>query len=305
MVVLVAMVILVWLRSVLSFRSIYVVTDSYLSSPPSSSSSSSALKSALSSNASLSLSSLLKAVYVDSPAKISHVLTQSRTSTQSMRDSMQPTAEQQPDPLASLVRTSNKAVHADDSSTTSVVSPHSTDSTHDQLPYLIIGMPTKARPNVDYLTPTLESIEASAPHNREVHVYVLHPTPNQPHDAFNRAKARWAASASKVRMFFFDEPEREEQLHDPGGAPETKVPTNTPGPRVRRQSRDVATLLKLAANRSQFFLLMEDDFIVCTGAIQLMERIIDKATAFAIDWLTGAGFAFLCGWVGLGWLLVW
>lgn len=63
--------------------------------------------------------------------------------------------------------------------------------------------------------------------------------------------------------------------HDQNGA------ADKPGVRVRKQTRDIARLMQLAAGQSRYYMAMEDDFLACPHALRMVEHALRKATATA------------------------
>ena len=133
--------------------------------------------------------------------------------------------------------------------------------------------------NEDYLTATLESFAAARPVETSLSVEVLVLSSGAAHPAFERARQQYAGDA----LFRFETNEhrlldRRPQLRDEGDR-------NKPGYRVRQQTRDFVSLLRLAAGRGAAHLLtMEDDFLACPLLFVTLGYVLGKAHATQRDW---------------------
>ena len=132
--------------------------------------------------------------------------------------------------------------------------------------------------NEDYLTATLESFAAARPVETSLSVEVLVLSSGAAHPAFERARQQYAGDA----LFRFETNEhrlldRRPQLRDGGDR-------NMPGYRVRQQTRDFVSLLRLAAGRGAAHLLtMEDDFLACPLLFVTLGYVLGKAHATQRD----------------------
>jgi len=177
------------------------------------------------------------------------------------------------------------------------------DNTEHQLPWLIIGIPTVPRkltpnePQTPVLLRTLESLESqvSKPSfiNQQstkqplVKVVVLNQRPSysydhdQHHHAFEEAKSKY----ENQNWIEFHE------NYDPYNAPPypeaAKIDAEfankhqeAPTPRVKRQTLDVASLLKIVEGRSRYFLFYEDDFHFCDNALLHLMNMIERANLY-------------------------
>ena len=57
------------------------------------------------------------------------------------------------------------------------------------------------------------------------------------------------------------------------------------GWRVRKQTRDVASVLRLVQNEARYFVFGEDDMALCDHGFRAMTYIIESASRFYPDWL--------------------
>ena len=144
--------------------------------------------------------------------------------------------------------------------------------------WLTVAIMTVPR-NEDYLTATLESFAAARPVETSLSVEVLVLSSGATHPAFERARQQYAGDA----LFRFETNEhrlldRRPQLRDEGDR-------NKPGYRVRQQTRDFVSLLRLAAGRGAAHLLtMEDDFLACPLLFVTLGYVLGKAHATQRDW---------------------
>ena len=147
-----------------------------------------------------------------------------------------------------------------------------------RFPWLIIGLPTVPRSGVDYLTPTLDALHTELPSDGNVHAYVM--SMSVTHAVFDRLESVYTTS----RHFrFLRAPAA--GLADPEGEKHDTGTRDRPGYAVRRQTRHFTLLLKAAANRSQYFMTMEDDFLACAQIVPTLQHAIAKAHHYAGDWI--------------------
>lgn len=57
---------------------------------------------------------------------------------------------------------------------------------------------------------------------------------------------------------------------------------------VKKQTRDLAYLLRVAAGRANTYLFMEDDMRLCEGGLEAIKRILDKA--YRCAWCMYVGY---------------
>ena len=156
--------------------------------------------------------------------------------------------------------------------------------------WLIIGIPTVPRTSVNYLTPTIEAILQQLPDSENdpfwgrVQVVVLNQRPNQ-HRVWEIVRD-WVLKTHKGRVHF----KFVENLHPYADATPEKRDrgdANFPGYRVRRQTRDVASLILHDAvkDKSEYFLFMEDDLRLCNHALVAFRYLISKANLYNPGWI--------------------
>lgn len=189
------------------------------------------------------------------------------------------------------------------------------DSNEHPAPRLVIAVNTIPRPpdNVtglepDYLLRALQSIKMqidSSAKGKFV-VYVLNLRPDQ-HALFSAAQQLYGAD----RHFVFAEthPDAEDsaaaqQAEDDGlggvvddaGDGTQGIPL--PGLRNRQQTRDVARLTRLVHHRfprSPYMLLIEDDFVLCSGALAKLNGLVAPDNGIEMDWTAIRVSYGLCG----------
>ncbi len=147
-------------------------------------------------------------------------------------------------------------------------------------PFLLIAIPSMPRA-ADYLTSVLDALDSQLVHEADdpmygsIHVWVMNNAPvGTAHPVFDSNRARFEGR-SEFRFLTNDH-----SLTDPPGAPqgEHSGTPDMPGARVRKQTRDIARLMQLAAGQSRYYLAMEDDFIVCPHALRIVEHSLRKAS---------------------------
>lgn len=150
--------------------------------------------------------------------------------------------------------------------------------------WLTVAIMTVPRKGLDYLTATLESFDHERPARESVlydrtEVLVLNNAKGgEANEPFEKLRRRFAND----RFFYFatnthQRADRRPELRDAGDR-------NSPGYRVRQQTRDFAALLEVAAGRADYLLTMEDDFLACPKMMGTLQYVVDKAHAVAGDW---------------------
>jgi hypothetical protein len=159
-------------------------------------------------------------------------------------------------------------------------------------PYLIIGIPTVSRSSgVSYLSATLDSILEQLPsesthpfYNRVVIAVQNNNAPNEMNEAFTAAQQLYSQHPCNCVKFHSNDgtlnKEAAEQLSDSGNA-------NVPGPRVRKQTRDIVSLTHHYVGLSNYYLFMEDDFQLCADGLEIIVHNINKANHyFNYSWVS-------------------
>ncbi len=160
------------------------------------------------------------------------------------------------------------------------------------LPYLIIGLPTVPRLDrrrggeaVNYLGPTLDRLheqmisDVHHPMYGMVQVWVMNNDEPTKHTFFESAKQRFAGNPNFVFIQNDGKLAADDAAHTPG-------PNSSPSDRVRKQTRDVVSLLRAVNGKSHYYLFMEDDFAVCPHTLNILSYIISKAAVIHPQWIS-------------------
>jgi hypothetical protein len=136
--------------------------------------------------------------------------------------------------------------------------------------WLIIGIPTVPRTgDPDYLLKTLNAIDKSITKEKEdpffnkIKIVIINHKPKQ-HKIFNTAKEKY----KKNKSFEFIERESLKM--------EKKESSKYTPEKVMRQTLDVIDLLKEVKYKSNYFLFMEDDFLLCSNGVKSIYHLISK-----------------------------
>mmetsp|Transcript_35408 Transcript_35408/g.59675 ORF Transcript_35408/g.59675 Transcript_35408/m.59675 type:complete len:456 (-) Transcript_35408:522-1889(-) len=162
--------------------------------------------------------------------------------------------------------------------------------------WLFLGIPTVPRRNdVDYLGETLSSLvdqlpsDAVDPFANKVKVVVMNNKPGT-HKVYENRRAFYNGGQGGLKaahyLEFRDNPgtvaDPAPHLPDPD---DLNNPTNRPGREVRKQTCDLISLMELAANTSEYYMFMEDDFHVCPHFLRATHYVIEKANHVKPNWL--------------------
>eukprot|EP00494_Astrolonche_serrata_P023960 UN24218 len=137
-------------------------------------------------------------------------------------------------------------------------------------------MPTISRigiePENHFIHIALESLreEVEAGLSESVHVIVYNvQNDGTPNHAFEAAKAKF----DKINWIDFEkrlDPDKDEfGTKDAGNA-------NKPGWKIRKQSRDLVSLMNYVSDKGEHFMFMEDDFPLCKGGLKTIIYAIHK-----------------------------
>ena len=168
--------------------------------------------------------------------------------------------------------------------------------------WLVIGIPTVPRASdEDYLLHTLESLSRQLPRDPSdlmfIRVAVLvvnvHDV-GKPHRRFEEAKALYAAGAHPMSGYFYftDLPVKDHAADPkPGATAENdQGNANIPGFRVRKQTRNVASVLRQAYARfpegvGRYYLFLEDDMLLCRHGFTAIQYMLQKVSRYHPNWL--------------------
>lgn len=166
--------------------------------------------------------------------------------------------------------------------------------------WLVIGIPTVARlHHEDYLLQTLESIASQLPSDEHDLMYnqvlvnvvsmQVNAEPSKPHLVFQQAKEKYNAPSYPLRASFeFLELQEDEILADPipgRNARNDQGNANKPGFLVRRQTRNIATVMRKNFRKAKYYLFLEDDMMLCWNGFLAMQYMIQKASRYHPHWL--------------------
>ena len=169
---------------------------------------------------------------------------------------------------------------------------HATVTHGRQEKWLVIGIPTVQRSNnEDYLLQTLRAMSEQLPIDTsdilfgKILILVVNVQDNpSAHSRYYEAKKEFHSHQNPRSMYF--------EFHDSAGPDNNPMPgsndkgtPNKPGARVRRQTRDIAKVVKLAINKAQYYLFSEDDMVLCPSGLTTMQYMLSKASLYHPDWL--------------------
>lgn len=158
--------------------------------------------------------------------------------------------------------------------------------------WLVIGIPTVQRANnEDYLLKTLRAMSEQLPTSPSDLLYgkilisIVNVQDNPlTHTRYYEAKEEFQQKHDPRSIYF--------EFHDSAGPDVNPMPgsndqgtPNKPGARVRRQTRDIAKVVKLSINKAQYYLFSEDDMVLCPSGLTTMQYLLSKATRYHPDWL--------------------
>ena len=163
--------------------------------------------------------------------------------------------------------------------------------------WLTLGIPTVPRKHEErYLEQTVEAITQQLPLRQDdplfdrVMVVVLNNKPGQ-HAIFAEVKA-WIEGGPYARYFKFVE----EAIQQNDNYKNPEHDDNVPSTKVRRQTRAAIAMLRASAGLANYFMFMEDDFVLCPHALYALQYIISKAHAYKTVGFSGIRVSYgLCG----------
>jgi hypothetical protein len=179
-------------------------------------------------------------------------------------------------------------------------SPTSSSSSS-RLPLLIIGIPSMPRA-ADYLTPTLQAIDRQLvkderdPMYHAVHVFVMNNVaPDQPGGALPAHTSFLSNSQLYQNRLEFHFLANDHAIPDPAPQNEVEGTADRPGKAVRKQTRDIARLMREVEGKSTYYMAMEDDFELCPNTLNIIQHSLRKGSAF----LTASPAAPLADWISM------
>lgn len=154
--------------------------------------------------------------------------------------------------------------------------------------WLAIGIPTVPRAHgEDYLVQTLNSLtrempmESSHPSYGRIVAFIVS-MDGRDHPVFDHAKAIYTSSVYAKHLRFITDVNH---TYDPLNGQRDHGSQNTPGWKVRKQTRDLVTLLRLVNGAAEYILLMEDDMQLCPYGLIASEYILARSSYYNPHWL--------------------
>jgi N-Acetylglucosaminyltransferase-IV (GnT-IV) conserved region len=186
-----------------------------------------------------------------------------------------------------------------------VVNPLNEGSTESVLQsnrWLVIGIPTVSRAHdEDYLLQSLATLAAQLPSSEsdlmygQVLVVVVNMQASSagPHSRFEEAKILYSPGNPKSIYFEFADNQNDEQTSpelttDPvvGSTAESDVGTaNKPGYRVRKQTRNIVSIIRKSEGKGKYYLFLEDDMRFCPSGLLAVQYLLDKSSRYHPNWL--------------------
>lgn len=163
--------------------------------------------------------------------------------------------------------------------------------------WLVIGIPTVPRPNnEDYLIQSLHRIAEQLPsdpsnvlyNNVLISVVNVHDDKTS-HLRYYEAKSIFTSKEYPKSIYFhFDTLSHEEQLLDPKQGTNSQNDMgnpNIPGYRVRKQSRNLVSVIRKVSHYGRYYLFLEDDMEFCPYGFIAIQNLLDKASQYHPNWL--------------------
>ena len=170
--------------------------------------------------------------------------------------------------------------------------------------WLVIGIPTISRTNnEDYLLLSLATFADQLPNSESDLMYgqVLMIVVNMqsseagPHLRFNEAKEIYGTKNPKSIYFEFID-NSEDYFHKfdidlmtdpvPGATILNDLGTpNKPGYRVRKQTRNIVSIMRKSEGKGKYYLFLEDDMKFCPSGILAIQYLLNKSSRYHPNWL--------------------
>ena len=216
---------------------------------------------------------------------------------------------------ASVANLTSALAAAPATPTTPAISTTPVASTAAASKWLVIGIPSVSRlQDEDYLLHTLDSLARQMPregdtadllHGRVTVLVVNVQDRGTRHRRFEEARALYARGAHPQASYFeFVDLPASEIARDPkegATAQNDQGNANIPGFKVRKQTRNVASVMKMAyarfpdagdaaagpgaQGRGQYYLFLEDDMQLCRHGFAAMQYLLRKASRYHPNWL--------------------
>jgi N-Acetylglucosaminyltransferase-IV (GnT-IV) conserved region len=170
--------------------------------------------------------------------------------------------------------------------------------------WLVIGIPTISRANnEDYLLRSLATLAAQLPSSESDLMYgqVLMVVVNMqaagsgPHVRFEEAKVLYSSVTNRKSIYFefLDNSidfngNSTDLLSDPveGATADNDHGTaNKPGYRVRKQTRNIVSVMRKCEGKGKYYLFLEDDMQFCPSGLLAIQYLLDKSSRYHPNWL--------------------
>ena len=170
--------------------------------------------------------------------------------------------------------------------------------------WLVIGIPTISRANnEDYLLQSLATFADQLPSSESDLMYGqilmiivnMQSSEAEPHLRFYEAKELYGINNPKSIYFEFVDNSKDLLHHfnadlitDPviGATILNDVGTpNKPGYRVRKQTRNIVSIMRNSEGKGQYYLFLEDDMKFCPSGILAIQYLLNKSSRYHPNWL--------------------
>lgn len=180
------------------------------------------------------------------------------------------------------------------------VAVDSTMSNSSSSKWLVIGIPTVARIHGEkYLLQSLEVLAKQLPTDpndlmyNKILIVLMNAqkntaSPDQQHEAFEEARKLYSSPNPLAGYFLFIDMLQSDILPDPKSgtnAANDQGNANKPGYLVRRQTRNIATVMRKSLGRGQYYLFLEDDMQFCPNGFLAIQYLLSKASRYHPNWL--------------------
>lgn len=168
----------------------------------------------------------------------------------------------------------------------------------ESLKWLVIGIPTVARVHHEaYLLEALDAIAQQLPTDPDDLMYnqivvnvvnmQVNANPEVQHTIYDQAKATYSNHPLR-ESFEFSELRADEILTDPlpNRNPKNDLGNaNKPGFLVRRQTRNIVTVMRRNINKAKYYLFLEDDMKLCQNGFLAINYMLQKSSRYHPNWL--------------------
>ena len=169
--------------------------------------------------------------------------------------------------------------------------------------WLAIGIPTVARTHdEDYLMKSIDAIAnqlSTDPSDLLYNKVIVHiinvqinSNPHHKHIVFDQVRSKYSSANNhpKSQYFIFTEIDESDILPDlkydsASNAVKDHGDANHPGFLVRRQTRNIVTVIRKSLHLAQFYLFLEDDMQICANGLLAIQYLLNKASRYHNNWM--------------------